>query len=368
MVEQGSSPVPSDPRPAAGENAERPTADSVPPIVPPAASAAPGGGAAPPVAGGYPPVRVEDRRRGRRGWWIALIVVLVLVLGCGCVVPSILVMRGSSGTKSTFGSMGGDAVAVIHVDGAIAGTGDYSGYITPEYFLDQISQAEDDRRVKAIVLRVDSPGGTVAASEEIAEYVRTCSKPVVVSIGDVGASGAYMMASQADEIWAMPGSTVGSIGVISEIPNVAGLLEKVGVEFQVITAGKYKDAGSPYRELSEEERALIKGEVDEAYEQFIGIVAKGRKMTTQEVTELATGWAWSGDKAKKLGLIDEIGTYQQALDAAADRGGIKGDYDTVTYEDEFSTLLSPLLGLADRLGGIGDATSRSDALRNSVPK
>ncbi|HET6352251.1 MAG TPA: signal peptide peptidase SppA, partial [Coriobacteriia bacterium] len=362
MVDQGTSPQPSEPSGASyppAADAVAPAQSQVPPV----------GNAVPPVYGSTAPVRLEDRRRGRRGWWIAIAIVLLLLLACGCVVPTVLLMRAGGGSKARLSGFGSDAVAVIHVDGAIAGTGDtYSGYITPEYFLDQLQQAEDDSRVKAILLRVDSPGGTVAASEEIAEYVRTCPKPVVVSIGDVGASGAYMMSSQADEIWAMPGSTVGSIGVISEIPNVSGLLDKVGVQFQVITAGKYKDAGSPYRKLSDEERALIKGEVDEAYEQFIAIVAKGREMSKADVTELATGWAWSGDKALKLGLVDKIGTYQQALDAAADRGGIKGDYDTVTYEDEFSSLLSPLMGLVDRLGGIGDATSRTSAVRNGVPR
>lgn len=323
----------------------------------------------PHVAYHAPVVGADDRRRRRRNWWIAGVVVVLLLLSCACVVPTLIALGRMDSRAFDLGSMGQEAVAVIRVDGVIAGTGDYySGYITPEFFLDKLQQAEDDDRVKAILLRVDSPGGTVAASEELAEYVRTCSKPVVVSIGDIGASGAYMLASQADEIWAMPGSSVGSIGVIIEIPNVAGLLDKLGVEFQVITAGKYKDAGSPYRELTKQERALIKGEIDDAYKQFIDIVAKGRGMSVAEVTKLATGWAWSGERARELGLIDEIGTYQQALDATADIGGIKGDYDVVTYEDELGSLLSPLLGLSSRLGGLGDVTSGADSLRNTVPR
>jgi protease-4 len=288
-------------------------------------------------------------------WWTLGIAIGLLLLMGACVVP--LTMLNGDGTmlKSAAGTLGG-SVAVIRIDGVIAGSGSsFDGVITPEYFLDLLQRAEDDRLVKAIVLRVDSPGGTVAASEEIARYVGAAKKPVVVSIGDVGASGAYMVASQSDEIWAMPGSAVGSIGVISEIPNVSGLLDKVGVDFQVITAGKYKDAGSPYRPLTDEEEALIQGSVDGAYRQFIDIVAQGRKatLTRSEVESLATGWAWNGDEARGLGLVDRIGSYQDALDAAAKRGGITGDYDITTYENRFDDVFGSLLGITSRLGDLG---------------
>jgi len=262
-------------------------------------------------------------------------------------------------------------VGVIHIDGIIAGTGSgFDGFITPEAFRRLLKQATDDDSIKAVVLRVDSPGGTVAASEEIAVYAKEFDKPLVVSIGDVGASGAYMLASQADEIWAMPGSAVGSIGVIAEIPNASGLLDKVGVEFQVVTAGKYKDAGSPYRALTDEERALIQGEVDDAYKQFVGIVAEGRKMPESKVESLATGWAWNGDKAKELGLIDEIGTFEQALDAAAKRGGIGDDYEVVEIEDdEFDQFFGSLLGITRRLDQLGAlAEGRDAAMRRSLPR
>jgi protease-4 len=168
----------------------------------------------------------------------------------------------------------------------------------------------------------------------------------------------------------MPGSAVGSIGVIAEIPNASGLLDKVGVEFQVVTAGKYKDAGSPYRALTDEERALIQGEVDDAYKQFVGIVAEGRKMPESKVESLATGWAWNGDKAKELGLIDEIGTFEQALDAAAKRGGIGDDYEVVEIEDdEFDQFFGSLLGITRRLDQLGAlAEGRDAAMRRSLPR
>lgn len=299
----------------------------------------------PPVPGA--PYPVQPKRK--RGWIIWVVVIGILaVLGSCCIVPVLIVTSFEGDTVPTFG----EGVAVIHIDGVIAGTGDvYSGYITPEYILDQLDQAEFDDSVKAVVLRVDSPGGTVAASEEIASMVKDYKKPVIVSIGDVGASGAYMVSSQADEIWAMPGSAVGSIGVISEIPNVKGLLDKVGVEFTVITAGKYKDTGSPYRPLTEEEKSLIQGEVDEAYGQFVGIVAEGRDLPRSKVESMATGQTWSGSRAKKLGLIDEIGTYQDALDAAAEAGGIDGDYDVISFESG-DDLVNALLGITSRFDGL----------------
>ncbi|MCL2504316.1 MAG: signal peptide peptidase SppA [Coriobacteriia bacterium] len=257
----------------------------------------------------------------------------------------------------------------------IAGTGDaYSGTITPEYFYELIDDAESNANVKAILLRVDSPGGTVAASEEISEYVAACSKPVVVSIGDVGASGAYMVASQADEIWANKGSAVGSIGVIAQIPNVSGLMDKVGVEFEMITAGENKDTGSPYRKLTDAERALIQGEVDEAYDLFIDIVAEGRNMKRSEVEKLATGWAWSGMQAKEKGLIDELGTYQDALDAAAELGGIEGVYDVVTpNRNPLLDVFGSMFSLTRQFGGLdslgtGTGVSRETLTRESLPR
>ncbi len=251
----------------------------------------------------------------------------------------------------------GNGIAVIPIDGAIAGTGSAAGgIVTPEEFLDKLDQAEQDSGVKAIVLRVDSPGGTVAASEEIAAYVKAAEKPVVVSVGDVGASGAYMVSSQADRIIALPGSAVGSIGVITEIPNVNGLLEKLGIQFVTITAGEYKGAGSPFSALTATETALIQSSVDEVYGQFIDIVAEGRSMKRSEVESLATGWAWSGAQAKTLGLVDELGTYEDALKAAAKLGGITGDYQVVRYDEaRFDTLLNTLLGIENQLGNLNAA-------------
>jgi len=300
--------------------------------------------------------------------WVTLAVVVVIgALMASCIIPVLFLSadspRGSSGI--------GDSVGVIHVDGVIAGTNSgFAGFVTPEAFHDLLKQASENDSIKSVVLRINSPGGTVAASEEIAAYAREFEKPLVVSIGDVGASGAYMLASQTDEIWAMPGSAVGSIGVITEIPNASELLDKLGVDFQVITAGKYKDAGSPYRELTEEERALIQGEIDDAYDQFVGIVAQGRGMSVSEVEGLATGWAWSGERAKELGLVDELGTFEQALDSAAKQGGIEGDYEVLEIEpDKFGMLFDSVLGVTRRLDRLGAlAESNSSSMYRTLPR
>ena len=350
-----------------------------PPVPPPYSAAAqqPQAPTAPPVEtapGGYVPPRYEPnqppmarpRRRGPWMWfWLGLGVLFVVGAIGMCVWMASLFGEGD-------GIPVGNAIAVIPLDGTIAGSGSYiDGVITPQEFLDTLERAEDDSRVKAIVLRVDSPGGTVAASEEIASYIKAAKKPVVVSVGDICASGAYMVSSQADKIVAMPGSAVGSIGVISEIPNVAGLLDKVGVEFKVITAGKYKDTGSPYRAMTPTETAMIQGDVDEVYGQFIDIVAEGRKMQRSKVESMATGWAWNGEQAKKLGLVDQIGSYDDARETAAKLGGIKGDFDTVTYEQQrIGGLLNALLGIESSLHSLSEAATPSEATqrRTTLPK
>jgi protease IV len=279
-------------------------------------------------------------------WWLLGIIIVLMFIG-GTWAGIAAIAGGSSGIVD------GDTIAVIPLDGAISGSGD-GGVVTPEAFRSLLRRAEDDDAVKAVVLRVNSPGGTVAASEEIATYVKKLSKPVVVSVGDMDASGAYMISSQADKIVALPGSAVGSIGVIMEVPNAAGLLGKIGVQFKVLTAGKYKDAGSPYRALSSTETAMLQDQIDEVYGQFIDIVASGRHLPRSQVESMATGWAWTGTRAKTMGLVDQVGTYDDALKAAAKLGGIHGgQYHTDVYnESQLSGILSALLGIESQLRAI----------------
>jgi protease-4 len=215
--------------------------------------------------------------------------------------------------------LGGDRVALITVEGTITDARD---------IVAQLHRYRDQPNVKAVVLRIDSPGGAVAPSQEIyAEVVklrRETGKPVVASLGGVAASGGYYVAAGTDRIIANPGSITGSIGVIMQIPNLGGLLDKVGIRATVIKAGQYKDLASITRELTEPERQILQGVMDDVHGQFIEAVAAGRRMDRAKVEPLADGRIFSGRQALALGLVDELGDLADALDRAARLVGITG--------------------------------------------
>jgi protease-4 len=286
-------------------------------------------------------------------WVLVVVLVLIALAGC-CLWPFVFVVADSG-----FGGAYYEGVAVIHIDAIITGVSDTSllgGYsVTPEYMIDLLQAADADPGVSAILLRIDSPGGTASASQEIAMEVARLEKPVVASIGDIGASGAYMIASQCDHIVATPSSAVGSIGSVIQIPNYEGLMEKLGIEYTILTSGEFKDTGSPYRSLTETETAMLRAELDMILDAFVADVAEGRGMSEDEVRELATGWVWTGQEALELGLVDSLGNYSDALDVAADEAGIEGDYEVIAY-DVPSTLdlLAWFLGVSSDAGRIGD--------------
>jgi protease-4 len=295
---------------------------------------------------------VPPRGSRKALWWtLGILGVVVVLLGC-CTLASFAAFSSGGGLP-----VSGDSVAVIYIDNQISGvsSGGLAGvYITPEIIIGQLKKAEEDDAVKAIILRIDSPGGTASASEEIAIEVARLTKPTLASIGDVGASGAYMIASQCDEIMSTNTSAVGSIGVIMEIGDYSELAKKLGVRFVAIHEGQFKDAGSPWRGLTATETAMLQADVKLAYDDFISIVAKGRGMDEGKVRELATGWAWPGMKAKDLGLVDSIGNYTDAVNRAGQLGKIEGEPIVVTYTDEsLGTLLQQVTGILDRLGSLG---------------
>jgi len=293
----------------------------------------------------------------RTGWIVALVLISVVVLSLFSCAALGIGLAISGGTAP--------AVAVIHLEGTISGGRGSSGDATPEQIISQLKRAENDDRVKSVLLRINSPGGTVAASEEIAMEVRRMRKPVVASIGDLGASGAYMVAAECDEIVAAPSSEVGSIGVIAEFPNVAELLKKLGVKFTVLHEGTYKDAGSPFRSLTATETTMVKESLREIYDRFIEQVAAARKLPVAKVRSLATGWVWNGTEAKRLGLVDTLGNYSDGLRVAGRRGGISGEPEVVTYEEAgFGQVLGALTGLSSKLRGFS-----AEELRDSpVPQ
>jgi protease-4 len=216
----------------------------------------------------------------------------------------------------------GDKVALVRIEGPI---------IDSKHFVDEIKEYADDSSIKAIVLRVDSPGGVVAPSQEIyAEVKRAVSnKEVVASMGAVAASGGYYVAAPSTKIVANPGTITGSIGVIMEIPNFEGLMDKVGIKTTVIKSGRYKDMASAMRKLTPEERRLLQGVMDDVHEQFIQAVAEGREMTFEDVAKLSDGRIFSGRQAKELGLVDELGSLEDAIDLTAELVGIEGEPEIV---------------------------------------
>ena len=291
------------------------------------------------------PATADIRPPKRRTWPWVLAGAAVLLLAC-CGTTTALGVIAAAGTGGgSFPSIG--RVAVVYLTAPIAGVGDSGVFagavVTPEGIIDQLRKADADPTVKAVLLRIDSPGGTASAAEEIAQAVAAERKPVIASIGDMGASGAYMVASQSREIWSTGASDVGSIGVIMQLTEYGDLLAKIGVKQFAITSGKYKAAGAPWAKLSPKERAMFQADADMVYEQFIRLVAEGRKMPVAKVRELATGWAWPGERAKQLGLVDHIGNYSDALLAAGKAGGIKGMPSTVDFGR--SNLLDVFSGL-----------------------
>ncbi|MDW8433766.1 MAG: signal peptide peptidase SppA [Aquificaceae bacterium] len=206
----------------------------------------------------------------------------------------------------------GERVAVLKVKGAI---------VDPDRIVAKVQQAKEDKSIKALVLRVDSPGGSVGASQEIyrsLEEFKSSGKPLVVSMGNVSASGGYYISSPADVIFANPGTITGSIGVIVQHTEVKDLLEKVGIKTTAIKTGKFKDTLSPLKSLTEEEKEYIQNTIQDAYEQFIQAVLKHRakKISEQKLRDIADGRIFTGKVAKELGLVDELGNLQDAINRA----------------------------------------------------
>lgn len=241
-------------------------------------------------------------------------------------------------SKPAGGIIAGDRVAVIRVSGVIAmdsGDGVFSyEATTPEEFRNQLEQALHDSSVKAILVEINSPGGSVVASEEIAEAIKEArqKKPVVAWLGEIATSGGYYVASASSYIVADPGTITGSIGVISVFPEYSRLLEKLGINMTVIKAGEYKDFSTGYRPLTEEERRMVEEIIYDFYEQFIAEVASNRNLSEEHVRSVAEGKIYSAKRAKELGLVDEVGTRRAAIKKAAELGGIEGEPRLVTYE------------------------------------
>lgn len=215
-------------------------------------------------------------------------------------------------------ALGGDKIGVVKIEGTI---------VEAEPIIDKIIKFRKSKRVKAIILRINSQGGMVAPSQEIYQEVkRTCKeKRVVVSVESIAASGGYYIACAADKIIANPGTLLGSIGVILQIENIEELLKRIGLKRKVIKSGKYKDIGSMTRSMTKEEEVILQEFSDDIYNQFIDAVVEGRNMEREKVLKLADGRIFTGAQAIKLGLIDKVGNLQDAISMAGEMVGIKGE-------------------------------------------
>lgn len=220
-------------------------------------------------------------------------------------------------------------VALVSIEGPILDSVDV---------VDEIKEYVKDHSIRAIILRIDSPGGAVGPSQEIYEEVKKASaeKHVVVSMGSIAASGGYYIASPADMIFANPGTLTGSIGVIMEIPNIEGLMSKIGVQTEVIKSGKHKDMASAFKKMDKEDRDILQGVLDNVHEQFIRAVAEGRKLTVDGLRPIADGRIFTGEQAKGLRLVDELGTLEDAIRKAAELAGISGEPEVVSKKDKIS--------------------------------
>jgi protease IV len=249
-----------------------------------------------------------------------------------------LTLRAGGAESAGFTSFG-DRIGVVDLEGVI---------LSPQPVVDELKKFGDDSSIKAIILHVNSPGGGVAASEEIYREVKRIraekKKKIVVSIETVGASGAFYVASASDKIFADEGSIVGSIGVIAQWVNYGDLLKWAKLKDIVIKTGEFKDTGNPARDLTPAEQAYMQTLIDNMFAQFIKAVADGRGLKYDDVKAIANGKVWTGEQAQSMKLIDSIGDFQAAVNDTAKSVGIRGEPTLVHPEKDRKTLLDLLLG------------------------
>jgi protease-4 len=255
----------------------------------------------------------------------AIIAIIIVILS---LIPIVSLITGPT------------AVAVIPVYGEI-GYGASTANMTithPDAFNALMDQANNDPAIGAIVLDINCGGGSPVASEEMLNKVNNSTKPVVAWLSDTGTSGAYMVATGADEIVASPSSWVGSIGVILTLSDLSDYYDKKGIDIYSITGGKYKDMGSDYRNLTSEERSMLQEMIDEQYDYFIDLVAKNRNLTKDHVKGIADGKLFTGKQAQNNSLVDKVGGKEEAIKIAANKSGLGETFQIITLSPEAGLL------------------------------
>ncbi len=303
------------------------------------------------------PYAAAPAKKSKAPWIVGGVFLFVIVfmftigaLSCSHVYSNVM----SAGQADTAAVTMGDSVGVID----IAGTIQYDGTASsPEGLRELLQQAEDNPDIKAVVLRVDSGGGVATAGEEMAAYVRDFSKPVVVSSASINCSAAYEISSQADYIFVNETTAIGAIGTIMQVSDLSGLMDMLGISVDNIASAQSKDSSYGTRPLTDEERAYYQELVDTINATFVRNVADGRGMTVEDVSALATGMQFAGTTAVENGLADEVGIYDDALDKAAELGGI--DYDA--YEGAPSYDVVRLTSSSADLGALMDLFGSSES-------
>jgi len=268
------------------------------------------------------------------GIFISLFIAGLFFIGiCFLFFASAIKNRGIEYTS--YGS--GDKIAIVEINDVI---------ITSEKSVEQIKRFREDKSVKAIIIRINSPGGGVAASQEIYEEVkrtRDSGKLVVVSMGSIAASGGYYIACGSNLIVANPGTLTGSIGVIAQFISIKDLADKLGIKETTIKSGELKDSGDPFREMNEKDRVYFQDVVDNSFSQFIEMVARERKMNIDTLRQYANGRVFTGLQAKNIGLIDSLGTFEDAIRITTKMAGIEGEPRIIRERKKFS-LFEEFLG------------------------
>ncbi len=260
----------------------------------------------------------------------SVLALLLLLLLPGCITINLFPGIGPLKEESV-GGEGKDKVLLVELSGLISAQDSASLFDGPNMVVrlkEELTLAVEDERVKALVVRINSPGGTVTASDILHHELRAFREkrkiPIVASIMDVGASGGYYVAMAADKITAHPSSVTGSLGVIMLTVNAQGLLEKIGVQTTAVTSGPKKDMGSPFRSMTEDERRIFQGVIDSFYERFLLVIREGRRnLTDAQIRSLADGRIYSGEQAKQLGLVDRVGYLDDAINLAKQEAGLK---------------------------------------------
>ncbi len=250
------------------------------------------------------------------------------LLGCALLIAGSVVIIGLAFLVVNLALNGGDRLTLSPLAGRV-GLVEIVGEIDdPEPIVDQLDRMERDTSIRAVVIRLDSPGGGVAASQEIYESVKKLrdqgKKPVVASMGGVAASGAYYVACAADSIVANAGTLTGSIGVIMTFPNTEDLFRKVGIRFETIKTGKYKDIGTMWRPMTDDEKKLLQDVLSNVYDQFIDTIVEGRALAREDVLPYADGRIFSGDQAVEYGFVDRLGDLDDSIRLAGEMAGITG--------------------------------------------